>query len=334
MGVMCREPTEGEAMRTVLHVGPSQTRGGMGAVIQLLAANPPTGWRAEMMASHSDGGVFPVLKAWWKVRRDLYERLQRKNVDIVHIHAATRWSWKRKKGLIAIAQKAGIPIILSLHSGDFDRHCKERGPEVHRICSTVHTVVLTERWLERLSPWLGDSSVIPNPVPDVPISTERNRNEFLLMGRSNPMKGQSLAMDAVRQLRAKGLDATLHLTGIEHNEPGIVGHGWVDGNEKERLLSTCGTLLSPSKWEGLSMAVIEAMARGMPILASIASEGVFEKSGKIIDSEAEAYADAMRQIIEDDNWEKMAEAGPKEAQKYALKSVISMWEQLYEDVAI
>ena len=94
MGGMCREPAEGKAMRTVLHVGPSQTRGGMGAVIQLLAGNPPNGWRAEMMASHSDGGVFPVLKAWWKVRRDLYDRLQRRNVDIVHIHAATRWSWK------------------------------------------------------------------------------------------------------------------------------------------------------------------------------------------------------------------------------------------------
>ncbi len=320
-------------MRTVLHVGPSQTRGGMGAVIQLLAANPPDGWNTEIMASHADGGVIPVLKAWWKVRKDLDERLSRGNVDVVHIHSATRWSWKRKKGLIKIAQRAGVPIILSLHSGDFDRHCKERGPEVHRICSNLHTVVLTDAWKECLSPWLGESSVIPNPVPNVPVSSQRDRKQFLLMGRSNPMKGQGIAMEATRLLRATGQDITLHFTGMEHNELGIIGHGWVSGEEKERLMSTCGTLLSPSKWEGLSMSVIEAMARGMPVLASKASEGVFEKSGQVIDLTATAFSKSMGEMIEGVLWEKMAAAGPKEAEKYNLKRVVTMWGQLYDEVA-
>ena len=45
-------------------------------------------------------------------------------------------------------------------------------------------------------------------------------------------------------------------------------------------------------------------------------------------------ADAMRQIVEGKNWENMAEAGPKEAEKYALKRVVSMWEKLYGEVAI
>ena len=320
-------------MRTVLHVGPSKTRGGMGAVIQLLADNPPKGWNAEMMASHADGGVIPVLRAWWKVRKDLAARLGRGNVDIVHIHAATRWSWKRKMGLIKISQKANVPVILSLHSGDFDRHCKERGPEVHRVCSTLHTVVLTEKWQEDLSPWLGESSVIPNPVPNVPISTERDRMQFLLMGRSNPMKGQSIAMEATRMLRSKGVKVTLHLTGIEHEELGIIGHGWVDGAEKEHLMTTCGTLLSPSKWEGLSMSVIESMARGMPVLASKASEGVFEKSGEIIETDASAYCEAMENMIEGKMWDKMATSGPAEAEKYNLENVIPMWGKLYDEVA-
>ena len=319
-------------MRTVLHVGPSQTKGGIGAVIQLLAVNPPEGWKAESMPSHSDGGVIPVLKAWWRVRQELDQRLKRGDVDLVHIHTATRWSWKRKKGLIKIAQRAKIPVVLSLHSGDFDRHCKERGPEVHRVCSTLHTVVLTDVWQECLSPWLGNSSVIPNPVPEVSVSTDRNRTEFLLMGRSNPMKGQAIAIEATRMLRASGLDVTLHFTGMEHNELGIIGHGWVDGEAKERLMESCGTLLSPSKWEGLSMSVIEAMARGMPVLASKASEGVFEKSGMIVELTASAFADAMQQMMEGKQWEKMATAGPKEANKYSLEKVVPLWGKLYDEV--
>lgn len=319
-------------MRTVLHVGPSKSRGGMGAVIQLLATHPPNGWKADVLASHSDGGVIDVLKAWWNIRKALKARLAIGDVDVVHIHTATRWSWRRKVGLIKIVQQAKIPVVLSIHSGDFDRHCKERGPEVHRVCSSVYTVVLTERWKEVLSPWLGDSSVIPNPVPDVPISSERERNSFLLMGRSNPMKGQNIAIEAIRILRLQGIEATLHLAGLEHSEPGIIGYEWASGETKERLMSSCGTLLSPSKWEGLSMSVIESMARGMPVLASAASQDAFEKSGRVVELNARAFSEAMKEMMSGNSWQNMADAGPGESEQYRLANVVPQWGLVYDEV--
>ena len=40
-------------MRKVLHVGPCNTPGGMAKVIQILSQNPPEGWQAEVLSSHS-----------------------------------------------------------------------------------------------------------------------------------------------------------------------------------------------------------------------------------------------------------------------------------------
>ena len=194
------------------------------------------------------------------------------------------------------------------------------------------TVVLTEKWKDILSPWLGNSIVIPNPVPDVPISSERERSSFLLMGRSNPMKGQDIAIEAIRILRSQGIEVTLHLAGFEHSEPGIVGHGWVSGEHKERLMSSCGTLLSPSKWEGLSMSVIESMARGMPVLASPASQDVFDKSGRVVELNAVAFSEAMKEMMSGTTWQNMADAGPGEAEQYRLANVVPQWGLVYDEV--
>ncbi|MEE3083757.1 MAG: glycosyltransferase family 4 protein [Candidatus Thermoplasmatota archaeon] len=321
-------------MSTVLHVGPSNSRGGMGSVIQLLDSEYPEGWNGELMPSHADGGWFAVLRAWWNIRRSLRKRLHQGGIDIVHIHTASRWSWVRKRMLIRIARKAKLPVILSIHSGDFDRHCMKNGKSVSAVCqdSGVYPVVLSNRWKQRLQQWIGESTVIPNPVPHVEPSVNRNRNSFLLMGRNVPMKGQKIVIDAAKILQQQGHQIELHLAGFSSKDAAVINHGWVENNEREELLSTCGTLLSPSEWEGLSMVVIEAMARGMPVLASNASEGVFTNSGKIVERSPEAFASSMLQMLDGDEWTEMAKMGPIEAERYDLSTIVRQWKTLYEKV--
>ena len=58
-------------MRKVLHVGPCNTPGGMAKVIEILSENPPEGWAAETLNSHSHKGIYSKLVAWRKAKKFL-----------------------------------------------------------------------------------------------------------------------------------------------------------------------------------------------------------------------------------------------------------------------
>ena len=80
------------------------------------------------------------------------------------------------------------------------------------------------------------------------------------------------------------------------------------------------------------MSVIESMARGMPVLTSPASEGVFEQSGMIVELDALAFSEAMLTVMEEKTWQRLADAGPIEAEQYHLANVIPRWGEVYEEV--
>ena len=98
-------------VRRVLHIGPSETRGGMGSSIRRMCKNPPEGWQADSIPTHADGNILNILNAW-RIGRRKFTRSIRENVpDIIHIHTATRFSWLRKRSCIHIAQRSGYPRL-------------------------------------------------------------------------------------------------------------------------------------------------------------------------------------------------------------------------------
>ena len=81
-------------MRRVLHVGPCNTPGGMAKVIEILSQNPPNGWVADTLDSHSTKGTIAKIKAWRKAKQFLWKNAHK--YDIIHIHSAADWSYRRK----------------------------------------------------------------------------------------------------------------------------------------------------------------------------------------------------------------------------------------------
>ena len=253
-------------MRRVLHVGPCNTPGGMAKVIEILSQNPPTGWNTETLNSHSKGNIFAKLLAWRKAQS--YLKNHAKEFDIIHIHSAAGWSYRRKLSLARVALKQNTQGVFHIHSGQFDQFAKQRN-NIGEELKSLNLVVLSNYWQEKLQPIIGDCTVINNPI-DPNITTDdsipRKAKQLLLLGRPDPVKGHSFAFDIARRLQKEGWE--LIATGTEHNEAGIKGLGWISEQEKYRLLQESTAILIPSKFEGQPLVMLEALAAGCPVLAS------------------------------------------------------------------
>ncbi len=170
--------------------------------------------------------------------------------------------------------------------------------------------------------------VIPNVTgglaiaPATPADLREGEPGFLLfVGRLRIRKGVEVLLAALKELRSRHPTATLRIAGDgEHRgrlerrvaELGlgeaVAFLGTCDAGRVRRLLAGAAALVVPSIYEGMPLVVLEAMAAGVPVVASAVS-GIPEvvvdgETGWLVPPEnPRALADALGEVL----------AGPAEA---------------------
>ena len=324
-------------MRKVLHVGPCDAPGGMATVIGILATHPPEGWQAATLSSHASGSVWAKWRAYRRARRTLVQRCTNEvdRPDIVHFHAAADWSWRRKQRLAHLVHARGIPVIMHLHSGKFDRWLTSQSPKKRSQIRDflqqdgVQCVVLSEGWRVALQPLIGSTTVVPNPVhPASPSSNRRDHEHLLVLGRADPVKGHAFAERLVSELRKQRPSLTLTLTGNDRTDTeGVHALGWVSEEKKQQLLHGASLLLVPSGYEGQPMVMLEALACGLPVCVSDRLLDVPDTVGVAAYGDLEDWKKKVDALLDQPP---TAEAIEAAAAPHHVEVVTALWKAHYE----
>ncbi len=282
--------------------------GGMNSVIETLLHGPlalrasldrfglpaPTGGSCRAQAHAGRGaGLGRRLLAHGRALLDLGARIRQQRPHVVHIHTCSFTSFYRSVADLVVARWLRARTVLHIHGGSFAAFCDRAGPAGRAIigwaarCAGI-VVVLSHRAATLLRPYVGDAhiEVVPNGVPvpaePRPPSDARRPCRFVFLGAVRRAKGLSELLDAASRLARAGVPFELRIAGPVDDEArewierattlGLQSHvqflGPVRGSGKQALLAECDCLVLPSHEEAMPMAILEAGAAGLAVIAT------------------------------------------------------------------
>ena len=352
-------------MKKILMVGTSlDTMGGIASVARVYAgAGLFERYNVHYLASHCDGGAWAKLRIMASAYLRFLAMLLTGQVGLIHVHVASRASFWRKSGFFLLAYLIQIPALLHLHGGGFAVFYDECGPLRRAYIRFIfnhasRVLVLSGGW----QAWVRSISRNPrvetlfNPVPVPQAVTAwpaRDASSLLFLGKLGKAKGVDDLLQACTALAqrhpalrlAMGGDGDRAAVQARAEMLGVAAHvdllGWVQGAQKTRLLDTCRAYVLPSYFEGLPMSILEAMAAGVPVIAT-AIGGIPEAIDDGVEGyllapgDVEGLADRLDRLLSDDALaQRMGAAGRAKVERhFSTTAVMPRLEHIYAELGL
>jgi glycosyltransferase involved in cell wall biosynthesis len=312
-------------------------------------------------------GLTREVSAWrdFRALMSLYSYLRRLRPHVVHTHTSKAGALGR-----LAAAWCGIPVVHSPHGHLFYGYYGALGTELvvaaERMLAPYagRIAVLTEtsrtEHLERGIGRMPQYEVVPSGIDlgrFTPDPTRRGRmrtelgltDEFLIgwIGRFSEVKAPDVFIDACARVADRVDTARFVLAGdgelrdeteARAAKLGVAGRCQFLGRRDDipALLNACDLLVLSSRNEGLGLAAIEAMACGVPVVATDVG-GLHEllPDGPLAPpDDPEALARRMIAMINDTSRRKvLVAAGLERATAYGLDEMTERFAAIYEELA-
>ncbi|GAA4914635.1 glycosyltransferase family 4 protein [Actinomycetospora succinea] len=338
----------------------TQTQGGIATCVRTLAA---TGlwerWGVRHVATHRDGSKGDKALAFASGLARYTATMLLRRPDLVHIHMSSAGSFVRKAAMAWLAYLLGVPVVLHVHSGRFHLfHDRAPAPLRRFIAATLTradvVIALGELMRTRLAAIAPDAHLtsLPNPVRISPVTTRPAgaAPHVVFLGRIWDKKGAFALIEAWAK-ESGGTGGHLTMAGDGEHEraralarelgvaDSVTVHEWLSTDQVAELLASADVLALPSENEGQPMVVLEAMSRGLAVLATevggipeLVTDGV---EGLLVPPhDAGALADALGELLGNEPRRRaLGEAGAARARaEFAADAVAARIESLYHEV--
>lgn len=345
----------------VLHMGPDpRIGGGMSAALAALLSSPLAArYELEDVATYRGPEPLRRLEVYCLSLLRLAVWSLRGRGRIVHIHATVRGSMYRKSVCVLLAKALRRKVVLHIHSGaaEVSAYAASRGRlsmTLFRAAFVAADAVLavsaaSGAAVERAY-GIDGVAVVPNAAPSVAPFTREAASDgtvrvAYLGGFANPAKGVDVLLQALRLALSSEPRLRVTLAGpgdpapgdavLIEAEPALEWVGWLNPDEKDELLRAAAVFVMPSRSEGLPMALLEAMAYGMSVIATavggipeVVEAGV---DGLLVEPDnPQALADALCQLVADDELRiRLAVAAHGRAERLDASEVAGRLDALY-----
>ncbi len=351
---------EAERHRTtrIIMMGPSlRVRGGVSSVARsLMSVIPASKWEIRYVATHVDGprilkamvaGIGAVcllfLLSFWRP-------------NIVHLHMASRASYRRKAILARLVKLFRTGLVLHVHGAEFhvfyDKSPPSRQRAITRTLESADLVIaLSDEWKRRLTAMAprAEIRVLMNPVvcdefagvPAERAPVPDRGGTVLFLGAFGKRKGTFDLIEAGARVAERRPNVVFELGGDQAvnelraliDERGLHDNvrilGWIRGEDKLDAFRRAHVFALPSYHEGLPIAVLEALAAGLPLVTTpvggipeVIENGV---NGVLIEpGDVEALAAGLLRLLDDEDLRRrMAETNVRVAREDHDASVVA-----------